>query len=171
MHVVDGGDEPNGNTTAASAPWQILWSYEYPYKRYAKLMKYVMSGINPYHCGTLSKERIPFLPRRSLRPWQRVNHFAGAPFYFANKTNLVQHSHTFDFIPRAFLFPQQREEFRAFHEENPGHLWLTKASGHRGVQAISGPDLLDQEPPEETVCTFLHTNSIAPYALETKAEM
>lgn len=80
-----------------------------------------------------------------MRTGQLVNRFPQSSF--TTKSFLVT-EFPFDFIPRAFLYPQQRRQWQRYMRKLPSRndvVWVRKNIGHRGVVITS----------EEEVATFI----------------
>ena len=90
--------------------WDVLWSIEHPKTFFPKKLS-------------------------SLEPHQRVNHFPGIDYITDKKWMATKNR--FDFIPKAFSFPQMKEEFEEYLNENPESKFVVKDFDNRGVKIVS----------------------------------
>ncbi|RHY35209.1 hypothetical protein DYB32_000269 [Aphanomyces invadans] len=149
-------DAPNANSWDAAeytGEFDVVWSYEFP----------ELDKLGP------------------LSPHIKVNHLPGnyalvtKGYVYSNQVRL-QHLHGnehFDFIPRQFRLPDERDDFVAsfqatqrggndtafLHADDPsyGQRWLIKNQNHRGVHFFSGLDHLDK---------YMSTNDMVAQCIE-----
>jgi tubulin monoglycylase TTLL15 len=68
---------------------------------------------DPYHKSKLTQQVVP----RDVRAHQLINHFPGASF--TTKVDLVT-TFPFPFIPRAFMYPQEKDAWTKYIDTTPG---------------------------------------------------
>ena len=107
----------SGHTTIdgfSDDSWDILWSIEYP-------MTYI-----PEHL-------------KNLKPHQKVNHFPNLN-YITDKS-WMSTKNNFQFIPKSFKFPEMKEAFKKFFNENPKSKFVVKENDNRGVKVVSHDEI------------------------------
>ena len=94
--------------------WDVLWTVGNPFE-----------GTN--------------LGNTVLKKHQRFNHFIGMPL-LTTKKNLVTQTKS-KYIPQAFQFPSQIEDFKDFIEEFPKKKFVVKNFDNRGVKIVKEDEI------------------------------
>lgn len=92
--------------TSINDDWNLLWAHEYPFLKMGARM-------------------------RNILPHQIVNHFPGIGF-ISSKVDLSTAS--LPFMPKAFRWPEQKEEFAKFVKDNPDSIFVEKNNKHRSIK-------------------------------------
>lgn len=94
--------------------WDVLWTVGNPFE-----------GTN--------------LSNTVLKPHQRINHFIGMPL-LTTKRNLVTQTKS-KYIPQAFQFPSQIDDFKEFIKNNPNKKFVVKNYDNRGVKIVKEEEI------------------------------
>ncbi|CAO1317561.1 unnamed protein product [Diamesa hyperborea] len=94
--------------------WDVLWTVGSPFE-----------GTN--------------LSTTVLKPHQRINHFIGMPL-LTTKKNLVTQTKS-KYIPQAFQFPSQIDDFKEFIKNNPNKKFVVKNYDNRGVKIVKEEEI------------------------------
>ncbi len=97
--------------------WDVRWGkfffFFFFFFQFTVFLKVLWAWRDPYHESKISQVVLP----RDVREHQLINHFPGATFPV--KVELVT-TFPYSFIPRAFLYPQEKDKWIEYIKNTPG---------------------------------------------------